>query len=60
MLKVNGLKVKQDVVFRFSGTNIIGATSYADFASKLKRPRRAMLMVRATLDSMFYYLSGVT
>jgi len=29
------------------GTNIIGATSYADFASKLKRPRRAMLMVKA-------------
>jgi len=29
------------------GTNVIGANSYADFASKLKRPRRAMLMVKA-------------
>ena len=30
-----------------TGTNVIGASSYADFASKLKTPRRAMLMVKA-------------
>ena len=29
------------------GTNIVGAKSIKEFASKLKKPRRAMLMVQA-------------
>merc|ERR1712228_528647 len=40
-------KVIQFLENEAKGTNVIGASSYADFASKLKRPRRAMLMVKA-------------
>ena len=30
-----------------SGTNVIGATSIEDMVSKLKRPRRVMMLVKA-------------
>jgi len=40
-------KVEQFMANEAKGTNVIGATSFADFAAKLKRPRRAMLMVKA-------------
>ena len=45
-----------------SGTNVIGASSYADFASKLKQPRRAMLMVKTLLscrlDNFFLWFAN--
>jgi 6-phosphogluconate dehydrogenase len=40
-------KVDDFVNGRAAGKNIIGAESIADFCSKLKRPRRVMLLVKA-------------
>ena len=34
-------------VFHFEGTNVIGATSMEDMVSKLKSPKRVMLLVKA-------------
>lgn len=40
-------KVTEFLTKEANGTNVIAATSIQDFASKLKRPRRVMLMVKA-------------
>ncbi|XP_063728227.1 6-phosphogluconate dehydrogenase, decarboxylating-like [Symsagittifera roscoffensis] len=40
-------KVDEFLQNEAKGTNIIGATSLADMVSKLKRPRRVMLLVKA-------------
>ena len=36
-----------NVLFASKGTKIIGATSMEDMISKLKKPRRVMLLVKA-------------
>ena len=40
-------KVEQFLANEAKGTNIIGATSLEDMVSKLKKPRRVMLLVKA-------------
>lgn len=40
-------KVEHFMAHEAKGTNVIGAKSYEDFVSKLKKPRRVMLMVKA-------------
>jgi 6-phosphogluconate dehydrogenase len=60
-------KVEQFLANEAKGTNIIGATSLEDMVSKLKKPRRVMLLVKAgqavdafieklVRDSYDYYL----
>lgn len=43
---LNFLKVKQFLENEAKGTKIIGATSMEDMVSKLKTPRRVMLLVK--------------